>query len=115
MRILMEVEVQMSNWKYIASDDILLDIFYFIFGYGSQPMCEILQVMNTSETEMYSLEVGPRVDIAFIAICASALDLLHARSRLSPLDNFFHWISCLQNQDSEENLEMETNLPSHVI
>ena len=78
-------------------------------------MCEILQVMNTSETEMYSLEVGPWVDIAFIAICASALDLLHARSRLSPLDNIFHWISCLQNQDSEENLDIETNMQSHVI
>ena len=81
----------------------------------SEPKCEILQVMNTSETEMYSLEVGPWVDIAFIAICASALDLLHARSRISPLDNIFHWVSCLQNQDSEENLEIETNIQSHVI
>ena len=76
-------------------------------------MCEILQVMNTSETEMYSLEVGPWVDIAFITICASALDLLHLRSRLSPLDNIFHWISCFQ--DPEENLDFETNLQSRVI
>ena len=96
-------------WDYIHSDICFCILFYCWLT------CEILQVMNSPEPEMYSLEVGPWVDIAFIAICASALDLLHARSRLSPLDNIFHWISCLQNQDSEENLEMETNPQSHVI
>ena len=32
---------------------------------------------------MYTLEIGPWVDIAFITICASAIDLLHTRATLS--------------------------------
>ena len=32
---------------------------------------------------MYTLEIGPWVDIAFITICASAIDLLHTRATLN--------------------------------
>ena len=32
---------------------------------------------------MYTLEIGPWVDIAFITICASAIDLLHTRATIN--------------------------------
>ena len=43
---------------------------------------------------MYSLEIGPWVDIAFLTICASTLDLLHTRARLSPWEFVCHWCWC---------------------
>jgi len=46
---------------------------------------KIAQVLNGPENHMYSLEIGAWVDIAFITICASAVDLLQIRSRLNPL------------------------------
>ena len=36
---------------------------------------------------MFTLEIGPWVDIAFITICASAIDLLHTRATLNLLEN----------------------------
>ena len=36
---------------------------------------------------MFTLEIGPWVDIAFITICASAIDLLHTRATLNLFEN----------------------------
>ena len=44
------------------------------------------QVQHSPEHGMYTLEIGPWVDIAFITICASAIDLLHTRATLSLLE-----------------------------
>ena len=38
---------------------------------------------------MYSLEVGPNTDIAFITICTAAIDLIHLRSSLTLLGNIY--------------------------
>ncbi|XP_023340394.1 uncharacterized protein LOC111710525 [Eurytemora carolleeae] len=47
---------------------------------------KIAQVQRSTENQMYSLEVGPNTDIAFITICTAAIDLIHLRSSLTPLD-----------------------------
>ena len=46
-----------------------------------------VQVQRSTENQMYSLEVGPNTDIAFITICTAAIDLIHLRSSLTPLGN----------------------------
>ena len=43
-----------------------------------------------SEPHLYQLEVGPWVDIAFLTIAASCVDLLHLRALHSPLDHLCH-------------------------
>lgn len=48
---------------------------------------------------MYSLEIGPCVDIAFLTMCASTLDMLHMRATFSPIDNLLHWISCCTHRE----------------
>jgi hypothetical protein len=40
-----------------------------------------VQVYRNPEPQMYSLEVGPNVDIAFLAICTSAIDLIQLRQQ----------------------------------
>ena len=45
-----------------------------------------------SEPHLYQLEVGPWVDIAFLTIAASCVDLLHLRALHSPLDHLCHWV-----------------------
>jgi hypothetical protein len=39
----------------------------------------IVQVYRNPEPQMFSLEVGPNVDIAFLTICTAAIDLLQLR------------------------------------
>jgi len=71
---------------------------------------KIAQVV-ASDTQMYSLEIGPWMDIAFITICASAIDLLHVRARLSPWDNVCHLITSLGCQDdTEHDIAVQTNV-----
>jgi hypothetical protein len=48
-------------------------------------------VYRNPEPQMYSLEVGPNVDIAFLAICTSAIDLIQLRKK----DPFTHIILLL--------------------
>ena len=56
-------------------------------------ICRHVQVMSTlSEPHLYQLEVGPWVDIAFLTIAASCVDLLHLRALHSPLDHLCHWV-----------------------
>jgi hypothetical protein len=38
-----------------------------------------VQVYRNPEPQMFSLEVGPNVDIAFLTICTAAIDLLQLR------------------------------------
>ena len=55
------------------------------------------------------------MDIAFLTMCASAVDLLHVRAVFSPLDNFFRLLSCCQphhhnhheHHEQEEQEELE--------
>lgn len=46
----------------------------------------VLQVQRSPEHCMYTLEIGPWVDIAFITICTSIVDLLQARADLCLLE-----------------------------
>jgi len=68
---------------------------------------KIAQVDLSPENQMYILEIGPWVDIAFIAICASAIDMLHVRAKLSLLDHLLFCVGsmpcfpCLHNPDSD--------------
>ena len=57
-----------------------------------------LEVVETGEPEMFSLEIGAWVDIAFLTMCASAIDLLHVRARLSPVDHLTNIFSCCDSQ-----------------
>ena len=68
----------------------------------------IAQVVSSKESgpQMYSLEVGPWVDIAFITICASSIDLLHVRASVSPLDQLLHCVSCCHSQDDEDEKDV---------
>ena len=54
------------------------------------------QVHHTSEPQKFCLEIGAWVDIAFLTMCASAIDLLHVRAVFSPLDNILRVLSCCQ-------------------
>ena len=54
------------------------------------------QVHHTSEPQKFCLEIGAWVDIAFLPMCASAIDLLHVRAVFSPLDNVLRLLSCCQ-------------------
>lgn len=76
---------------------------------------KIAQVMSTlSEPHLYQLEVGPWVDIAFLTIAASCVDLLHLRALHSPLDHLCHWVSCLALlPDSEVDTEQGRPLQLH--
>ena len=54
-----------------------------------------------SGAQMYSLEIGPCVDIAFLTMCASTIDLLTMRATFSPIDHLLHWVSCCTHQDDD--------------
>jgi len=69
------------------------DNYHYQFYYGG---CRIAQVLHTTEPEKFCLEVGAWVDIAFLTMCASAIDLLHVRAVFSPLDNVLRLLSCCQ-------------------
>ena len=43
---------------------------------------------------MFCLEVGAWVDIAFLTMCASAIDLLHVRAMFSPVDHLTNLLYC---------------------
>ena len=82
----------------------------FVLSYAAENIDILLQVV-ASDTQMYSLEIGPWMDIAFITICASAIDLLHVRARLSPWDNVCHLITSLGCQDdTEHDIAVQTNV-----
>jgi len=65
---------------------------------------KVAAVQTNPEPQMYSLEIGPNTDIAFIAICTAMLDLLHLRATLTPLD----LCSCCLGSDSD--LEYEPSI-----
>ena len=56
---------------------------------------------------MYSLEIGPWVDIAFITICASAIDLLHTRATLSLFEAMAWCVNSSPFRSSEEERRRE--------
>ena len=59
---------------------------------------------------MYTLEIGPWVDIAFITICASAIDLLHTRATINLFQGvawFLDVSPCSPFRRSEEGIEEE--------
>jgi len=71
---------------------------------------KIAQVNLATENQMYTLEIGPWVDIAFLTICASAIDMLHIRARVSMLDNLLFCLgslpcfSCCHLPDSDSDI-----------
>ena len=62
---------------------------------------------------MYTLEIGPWVDIAFITICASAIDLLHTRATINLFQGvawFLDVSPCSPFRRSEEERRREEGI-----
>ena len=80
--------------------------YHYQFYYGGW---RIAQVLHTSEPQKFCLEIGAWVDIAFLTMCASAIDLLHVRAEFSPLDNICRLLSCCQpdHHDHHDHHEQE--------
>ena len=53
---------------------------------------------------MFGLEIGAWVDIAFLTMCASAIDLLHVRALFSPKDHLTNLLSCFQREPEVSDL-----------
>ena len=76
------------------------DNYHYQFYYGGS---RIAQVVHTTEPQKFCLEIGAWVDIAFLTICASAIDLLHVRAVLNPVDNLSRLVSCCDTNNHQQD------------
>ncbi|XP_023323452.1 uncharacterized protein LOC111697614 isoform X2 [Eurytemora carolleeae] len=98
------------NPDLLIAGDISSNTYSFLLG-GKRKVAQVYhqkegrgpQVFLAPELNMYTLEIGPYVDIAFIAICASAVDLLQLRSSVSILDNCLYCLSALEPDNSDDD------------
>lgn len=62
---------------------------------------KIAQVQRNPEPQLYSLEIGPNTDIAFITICTAVIDLVQLRAKITPLGV----LNCCLSPDMEPDEE----------